>query len=130
MANRTGEKIGWLGGWAGGFSWVGILAIVWLIQGKVREGLTGIILALAASFLIITLAPWRHPAVFYWKLLIPVYLVLFLSVGWAIWAFGGMRQAGFSVWSLFLLAILLMPLWQMGRRRWQDGEDEATKNDG
>jgi hypothetical protein len=41
-----------------------------------------------------------------------------------------MRQAGFSVWSLFLLAILLMPLWQMGRRRWQDGEDEATKNDG
>jgi hypothetical protein len=130
MANRNGEKIGWLGGWAGGFSWVGILAIVWLLQGKVLEGLTGIILALAAAFLIITLAPWRHPAVIYWKLLIPIYLVLFLSVGWAIWAFGGVRQAGFSVWSLFLLAVLLLPLWQTSRRRWQDVEDETNKNDG
>jgi hypothetical protein len=130
MGKRSGEKMGWLGGWAGAFSWVGILAVVWLVQGKVRQGLAGITLALAAGFLIITLAPWRNPDVFYWKLLIPIYLVLFLSAGWAIWAFGGVRQAGFSVWSLFLLAVLLLPLWQAGRRRWQDGEGENNRPDG
>ena len=123
MANRNGEKMGWLGGWAGGFLWVGILAIVRLVQGNIWQGLAGVILVLAAAILIIALAPWRHPAVPYWKLMAPIYLVLVLSGGWAILSFGGIAQAGFSGWSFFLLIILVMPLWQMGRRRWQDNED-------
>ena len=37
MADRRQEKIGWLGGWAGGFIWVVILAVMLLVQGKALE---------------------------------------------------------------------------------------------
>jgi hypothetical protein len=33
MTNRTGEKVGWLGGWSGGFLWLAVLSVVWLVQG-------------------------------------------------------------------------------------------------
>lgn len=32
--SRKGEKIGWIDGWIGGFIWLCILSIVWLVQGK------------------------------------------------------------------------------------------------
>lgn len=122
MKHRTGEKVGWLGGWGGAFFWVLIISIIWIVKGKSWEGFTGIILLAVAVILILSLAPWKHPAVPYWKLLVPIYLLLFLSGGWAIWSFGEGEQSGFSGWSLFLLVILIMPLWQIGRRRWKDGE--------
>ena len=122
MAKRTGEKIGWIGGWGGGFLWVLILSIVWLVKGKGWEAFAGIILVLAAAALILALAPWRHPSVPYWKLMVPLYLLFFLSAGWAFRSFGEGEQSGFSGWSLVPLVILLLPFWNTGRRRWKDGE--------
>jgi len=30
MIERKGEKIGWIGGWFGGFIWLALLSIIWL----------------------------------------------------------------------------------------------------
>ena len=45
MASRAGEKLGWLGGWAGGFLWVLALAILFLLRGQLVDGLVGLALA-------------------------------------------------------------------------------------
>jgi hypothetical protein len=41
-ASRAGEKLGWLGGWAGGFLWVLALAILFL-RGQLVDGLVGLV---------------------------------------------------------------------------------------
>ncbi|MEI8183138.1 MAG: hypothetical protein WCG29_10590 [Desulfomonile sp.] len=34
MANRLGEKAGWIGGWCGGFLWVLLLSVMWVVKGR------------------------------------------------------------------------------------------------
>jgi len=85
MEKRSGEKIGWIGG----FIWIVALSIIFVIQGKHAESASGFVLVIAALVSVILTAPWKHPNTAYWKLMIPIYLVCFLSIGWAIWSFGG-----------------------------------------
>ena len=61
MNARSGERLGWTGGWFGGFLWVLIIAIVRIGQGDISGGLVGIGLFLAAAILIWLLAPWKFP---------------------------------------------------------------------
>lgn len=121
MASRTGEKLGWSVGWAGGFLWVGILAAVFLVQGKAAAGLAGLGLAALAAFASLSFAPWRRPTTPYWKLMLPLYALLALSVAWAVAAFGP-READLTWWSLLWLLPLLVPFGSVGRRRWEDGD--------
>ncbi len=41
-ASRAGEKLGWPGGWAGGFLWVLALAILFLLRGSLSTGRWGL----------------------------------------------------------------------------------------
>ena len=127
MANRMGEKLGWLGGWLGGFLWVGLLGLVFLFQGKTVGGLAGLALFGVALVIVILSAPWRHPAVRYWKLMLPVYGLLALSVLWAIWAGGGVQSLGLNPWSLLGMLPLLVPFGTVGRLRWDDFRDPAAE---
>jgi hypothetical protein len=122
MDARRGEKIGWIGGWLGGFLWVVILAIVFLVQGKGMPGVLGLVLAAMAVLVIVAAAPWRHPDTEYWKLMIPVYVLFFLCVGWGVWTYGGASGLGLSRWSVFLLLPILTPFGTVGRQRWRDRE--------
>jgi len=119
MKKRTGEKLGWIGGWTGSFLWVGILAVVFLFQGKTASGIAGLVLfagAMAGAFF---LAPWQHPSTRYYKLMLPFYGLFAVSAAWAVWAFGGLGQAGFELWNLLLFLPLLGPLFTMGSKTWQ-----------
>ena len=118
MKDRTGEKVGWIGGWSGGFIWLLILSGIWLIKGQLKTALAGITLVAAAAFCIFWFAPWKHPTTPYWKLLLPIYAAFFLSICFAA-LFGGFT--GFTVdwWSLFWLFPLLIPLVTMGKRTWK-----------
>lgn len=120
MTDRKGEKIGWTYGWLGGFVWVGALATVFLFQTRWVEGFTGLILLCTAFLAIILLAPWRHPSVPYWKLLIAPYGLFFASVAWAVWSFDGPKAAGVDWWSLLWLLPLLIPFGTVSKRRWND----------
>lgn len=119
--SRRGEKAGWIGGWLGSFLWVGLFAGVWVARGRVVEGLVAGGLVGLALALIFVLAPWRRPASPFWKLALPLYVVMAAAVVVAIVTEGGFAMAGLSPWSLFLLLPVLMPLLSGGGRRWQDG---------
>jgi hypothetical protein len=119
MDDRKGEKFGWIGGWSGGFIWVALLSAIFLFQSKWAQGFIGLGLTGAAVYLIIKCAPWRHPDTPYWKLMLPVYLLLFGSVVWACWSYGG-QDIGLDWWSGFWLLPVLLPFATAGRRRWKD----------
>jgi hypothetical protein len=126
MAGRKSEKIGWLAGWAGGFLWVLILAIVFLVQGKWMAGVTGLVLVAVALAGISLLAPWRHPETPYWKLLILPTGLLWATIAWAIWAFGGLEAASGDWWTLLWLIPMLIPFGVIGRRSWADSDRNSS----
>ena len=118
MANRKGEKAGWVLGWLGGFLWVAVFAVIFLAQGRMVEGLLGLALTAAAVFCVFILAPWRHPSTKFAKLMIPLYAILFASAAWAISSFGGLKNSGLTWWNLFLFIPILIPLGTMGGKKW------------
>jgi len=124
MAQRRGEKLGWIGGWIGAFLWVAILSIVFLSQGKVMAGGAGLLIVALAAALVVWFAPWRHPRTACWKLLLAPYLAVAASIAWAVLAFGvdALREEGASPWSLALVLPMFLPFLTAGRRRWIDGE--------
>ena len=119
---RTGEKTGWTLGWLGGFIWLLLLSVVWLFQKRTTEGITGLALFVLAVGIIVYFAPWRHPATRYWKLMLPVYLTLFASVGWVAWSIGGLEELGMNWWSCFWVLPCLVTRGTVGGRRWEDGK--------
>jgi hypothetical protein len=124
MTNRNGEKIGWIGGWLGGFIWVLILGVVFLFQGKWEKGIVGLALFAIALLFILAFAPWKRPDTLYWLLMLPLYFLLFSTAGWAIWAFSGWKASGLNWWNIFWLLPMLMPLFTTGRRTWNGtGQD-------
>lgn len=118
QTGRRGEKIGWIAGWTGSFLWLGILGIVWIAQGKMSGGLVSLALVAAALVLIFLLAPWRRPHTRYWRLMLPMYVLLFGSAAWAIRVFGGLKDSGASWPALFLIVPCVLPLATAGRRKW------------
>ncbi len=118
--NRRGEKIGWTAGWAGGFIWVFILSIVFLFQGKIEQGVLGMVLAGASLFMILFFAPWRFASTHYWKLMLAPYGIFFLSIAWAIWSYGGLSAIGLNWWNLLWLLTMLTPFGVLSKRKWTD----------
>lgn len=122
MQPRTGEKIGWLGGFAGGFLWIPALAVLFLVRGELAAGLAGIALTVLGYGAVVLFRPWRHPDTRYWRLLLPPYLALCAAVPWAVWGFGPESAGALAWWQLVPLVALLSPFVTMGWRRWRDGE--------
>jgi len=118
MRERKGEKIGWLGGWTGGFLWLAILTVVWLAQGNMRLATAGTGLVGIAMLFIISLAPWKHPETKYWKLMLPLYAMLMTAVAVIVWVEGGPARLGLSGWSLLACLPLFLPFITAGRRTW------------
>jgi hypothetical protein len=120
MANRAGEKFGWIGGWLGGFLWVVIMSVVFVAQQKPIQGVIGLVVAGVAVVAITTCAPWKHVNTPYWKLMLPVYATFAGSIIWALWSVGGASGLGLNWWSAFLVLPLLIPFGTVGKRRWSD----------
>lgn len=125
MTERRGEKLGWTLGWSGGFVWVPILAGVAWAHGKALQAVMGLLLAGVAGTLIRSLAPWRHARTPYLKLMLPIYGLLAMGVAWGVWAAGDPRKLGINGWaSLLTLLPITLPLWLVGRRRWEDRQGD------
>lgn len=116
--NRKGEKIGWIGGWIGGFIWLGLLSSVWLFQNKISDAILGVILLVAAIMIIIASAPWKHPNTKYWKLMLPIYLLLFISIAFCIQRYGGVESIGLKWTAIFWMLPCFIPFLTTGNRTW------------
>ncbi|HQF99031.1 MAG TPA: hypothetical protein PLX98_11600 [Candidatus Aminicenantes bacterium] len=120
MGKRKGERIGWICGWLGAFLWVVVFAVIFFVQGRAVEGAVGLGIAALAVVLIFALAPWRYPARAFWKIMLPLYLVLFASAAWVIRVYGGLRGRRLPAWNLLFFIPILIPLGILGRRKWRD----------
>jgi len=119
MADRKGEKIGWIFGWLGAFLWVAVLAVVFLARGRTVEGVLGLALTAVDVLCIFAFAPWRKPSKAAGALMLPLYLVLFAAAAWAVRSFGGLKANGLKWWNLLSLLPLFIPLALMGGRKWE-----------
>lgn len=124
--NRKGEKIGWIGGWLGGFIWLGLLSAAWLIQNKLNEGLIGLALLIIAIITIICSAPWKHPNTKYWQLMLPIYLLFFISIAISIFFYGGFERVGLTWTSFFWVIPCLIPIATIGKRTWNNNTVEVN----
>lgn len=120
MKNRKGEKIGWVGGWLGGFIWLGLLSAVLIFQNNIISGVLGIILFAVAIIIIFMLAPWKHPNTKCWKLMLPIYSLFFISIFLCVYFFGGLKSAGLNWMSFFWIIPCLIPFATIGNRKWND----------
>lgn len=104
--------------------WVTILAIVAAFEGRTLAAFSGLIICASATFLILLLAPWRHPGRGYRILMAPIYALLAVAIAWGVSTVedpGGMGIQG--LWFVWLLLPLTLPLWVVGNRRWDDGDN-------
>ncbi len=122
---RRGEKIGWSVGWLGAFLWVAIVAVVLLFRGAPGKGAVGLLLFGAAVAVIYLSAPWRHPFRPYWKLVLLPYALLAFSIGWALWAFDGVRTLDLNWWNALWLVPALVPLGILSKRKWAESESKS-----
>ena len=123
MTERKHEKMGWILGWLGGFIWVLILSVVFFVQGKILEATLGLAITIGACVTIIFFSPWRHVRTTYRRLMAPIYVLFFTALAWGVWTLGDQRQLGINgAWSVLLFLPIMMPLWSVGSRRWEDSD--------
>lgn len=122
--SRRGERLGWLLGWTGAFLWLAVLCGAKLAQRDFPTAGVAGLLFLVAFGATVLLAPWRHAEQPYWKLMLPIYLLFVLSVGWL---FSLMPEPPISLWSaILLLPLVFLPFATIGRRTWLS-KDSRTR---
>ena len=94
--------------------------IVFMAQGKTRVGVHGILICLIAVLLMLAIAPWRYPSTPYWKLLLPLYLLLTAAAVWAVKGFGEQLISSLNWWSFLPLLPIFLPLFLLWSKRWGD----------
>ncbi|MCO6473689.1 MAG: hypothetical protein PHW27_10915 [Melioribacteraceae bacterium] len=119
--NRRGEKLGWTLGWLGGFLWVFIISIIFLIQGKYISGILAIVIFVTALLLIHILSPWRNKAKKYWLLMLPLYIIFIISIIVIIFGFGGINNLSEVQYGSWIIPCLV-PIFVLGRKTWQDND--------
>lgn len=115
--NRSGEKIGWTGGWLGSFSWVLIFAIIWFFQKSLIYGIAGIILFSLAVLSIVYFSPWKHPNTKYWKLMSPIYFIFLLSIIFVLYVFNALFEPAKIQYGLWIFPCFT-PMLILGNKTW------------
>lgn len=131
MKKRSGEKVGWIAGWGGGFIWVLILAGLFFYRHEFGQGVVGVVLTAVAVASVLYCAPWRHPSTPYWKLMLLPYCLFFIAIAWATWSFGGLEALGFNWLNLLWLVPALSPFGFLSNNRWEQfGAQPDAPRDG
>ena len=127
MNDRKGEKYGWTLGWIGGFLWVVVLAGFLVTQKRYFMSAINLSFFTVAVILVIYLAPWKHPDVQYWKLLLPIYAMLVGAVIVLLACFGFPGKVGYSWWSVLWLLPTLLPFRTAANRTWDEAKEEDDR---
>jgi len=122
---RKGERIGWIGGWIGSFLWLCALSILWFFQFKTLFGIIGLCLFCLAVIFIFHFEPSRFPNTKYWKLLMPMYLLLIGAIFLTLYVYGGFKKMGLSVFAFLWIIPLILPFFTIGNKTWLDEEKNS-----
>jgi uncharacterized membrane protein YfcA len=126
MRNRRGEKLGWTLGGLGGSLWMIPVSILSFWSGRFVFGLVGLGLFALAVTSVVYLAPWRHPRVRCWRLLLPCCAVVALA-GILLLGVEGSPYVRRLLWGQVpLMMVFASPLSPVGRLRWQDREPSVA----
>ena len=127
MGHRTGEKAGWIAGWAGTFSWVIVMTALAAAWGRTVYALALAGIAVLAALCIVRRTPWRHPDTRYWILFLPLYLLLAGAVGLCAAMAVAMGENIGNPMAWIAMFPLFIPFFTIGRRRWTDGEPKTIE---
>lgn len=121
-AQRSGEKWGWIGGWSGCFLWMPVMVVLLVFQrGLSVQAIMAFVFALCGLLGIFLLAPWRHPRLRIWRLMLPLYILMLAAAVSLVLIYEDVRIRQLLPLLPALLSIFL-PFFFLGGRRWQDGE--------
>lgn len=122
MNERKGEKIGWIGGWIGSFVWLIPVSIVWLNFNQIAAAVILLLFFILAITLTFQLTPWRYPKTYYYKLMLPNFLLFYMSAAVCVYFFYKVETEKAN-WLLFIwLIVLFTPLTTLvtlGKRKWE-----------
>jgi len=127
MAARTGEKLGWIGGWMGAFCWVAGFGIWSFLNGDTHGGTTSLALYAMSGYLVWRVSPWHHEQTRYWKLMLPLYGFFLIAIYLTLRTAGWLGSALENWPAFFGLGALFIPLFLVGGRRWSDGPPAADR---
>ncbi|NOY23036.1 MAG: hypothetical protein GXO70_05965 [Acidobacteria bacterium] len=116
--SRKGEKVGWIGGWSGGFIWLGLLSGIWAVQGKTVIAMFGTGIFIVAIATVLWITPWKFPDTKYWKLMLPIYFLFFASILFGLSFMESLEKSGLSWYSFFWVLPCLIPFATIGNRTW------------
>lgn len=119
---RKGPEAGWIWGGIGSLLWIPILTVVFLFKGMMFTAAVSVILFVGGVFYLFRFAPWKHPGTPLWKPALGLVAVLILSVVviYVLWAAGTPRGYGGLGKLVYLLLILLVPVFTLGNRTWRE----------
>ena len=120
MNKQLMSKIGWLGGWIGGFIWIIVLSIKNISAEDTINGVIGIFLFTISMSIIYIASPWRYPGKKIWLLLMPIYIMISLSLIWALTMNKHYLPVGYNKWNLLALLPILSPIFLMGKFTWYE----------
>jgi len=119
MSERKGEKIGWIGGWIGSFIWLIPVSFVWLIHKQTAAAIILMLIFVLAITLTFQLTPWRYPKTYYYKLMLPNILLIYISAIVCIYFYYELENGKVS-WFLFIwLIVFFTPIITLGKRKWE-----------
>lgn len=126
-----GPEAGWIWGGFGGIIWLPLLAVIFLFKGMVFTAVVTLVLFAGGVFYLIRYAPWKYPDTPLWKIYSGFVALLVLSVVviFSLWVFG--TSYGYrGLWQIvYLLSILLIPVFVFGNKSWKEMHGEKTEGD-
>jgi hypothetical protein len=128
MDGRRGERVGWTCGCLGSSLWMIPTSIILLWSGRIASGLCGLGFFALSVAACVYLAPWRHPRVRFWKLFLPVCVIMMLAAIFLLGVEGSPRDRRALGQLAPVLLFMMIPLTVVGRRRWDDGNPNVAFN--
>jgi hypothetical protein len=119
--NDRGPKYGWILGGFGSILWLLILAFVLLYQGKTAAFLGCFFFFAGGAAYIFLFAPWKYPRTPFWRIYLGLVLILtFAAMALIHLWYPEAREEVRGYRFLLMLLPLLIPVFIVGRKTWND----------
>ncbi|EKD50291.1 MAG: hypothetical protein ACD_62C00589G0001 [uncultured bacterium] len=119
--SEKSQKTGWTYGGLGAFCWLFILGIVLLIQKNFHGSFFAFVFFAMGIAYLIEYAPWKYPAVPFWKIYLGLIALLFLSTAVLMCLWDDKPAIAYERFtSLVYLFPMCIPMVVFGKKTWNE----------